>query len=92
MPHFLAETAPSDCRATANARPEVRTCHRLHGYTTKTTVLQGLSWRFQLCRTQEMQGDPFGLLLQQRIVFMGGEVSLMIIPAGFERDEYFALS
>lgn len=27
-----------------------------------------------LCRTQEMQGDPFGLLLQQRIVFMGGEV------------------
>jgi ATP-dependent Clp protease protease subunit len=26
-------------------------------------------------RTQEMQGDPFGLLLQQRIIFMGGEVN-----------------
>jgi len=23
-----------------------------------------------------MQGDPFGLLLQQRIIFMGGEVGL----------------
>ena len=23
-----------------------------------------------------MQGDPFGLLLQQRIVFMGGEVNV----------------
>ena len=27
------------------------------------------------CRTQDMQGDPFGLLLRQRIVFMGGEVN-----------------
>ncbi|KAL6765535.1 Clp protease-domain-containing protein [Haematococcus lacustris] len=25
-------------------------------------------------RTAEMQGDPFGLLLRQRIIFMGGEV------------------
>ncbi len=25
-------------------------------------------------RTQEMAGDPFGLLLRQRIVFLGGEV------------------
>lgn len=25
-------------------------------------------------RTADMQGDPFGLLLRQRIVFMGGEV------------------
>jgi hypothetical protein len=23
-----------------------------------------------------MQGDPFGLLLQQRIIFMGGEVRI----------------
>lgn len=26
-------------------------------------------------RTQDMAGDPFGLLLRQRIVFLGGEVS-----------------
>ncbi len=26
------------------------------------------------CRTQDMAGDPFGLLLRQRIVFFGGEV------------------
>ena len=35
-----------------------------------------------------MQGDPFGLLLQQRIVFMGGEVSFHVqygFPEG--RDE-----
>ena len=25
-------------------------------------------------RTAEMQGDPFGLLLRQRTIFMGGEV------------------
>jgi ATP-dependent Clp protease, protease subunit len=25
-------------------------------------------------RTQDMQGDPFGLLLRQRTIFMGGEV------------------
>lgn len=28
------------------------------------------------CRTQDMAGDPFGLLLRQRIVFFGGEVRL----------------
>lgn len=26
------------------------------------------------CRTQDMAGDPFGLLLRQRIIFLGGEV------------------
>ena len=25
-------------------------------------------------RTAEMQGDPFSLMLRQRIIFMGGEV------------------
>lgn len=29
------------------------------------------------CRTQDMAGDPFGLLLRQRIVFLGGEASLV---------------
>ena len=27
-----------------------------------------------------MAGDPFGLLLRQRIVFLGGEASLVIVP------------
>ena len=27
-----------------------------------------------LCSTQDMAGDPFGLLMRQRIVFLGGEV------------------
>jgi len=26
-------------------------------------------------RTAEMAGDPFGLLLSQRIIFLGGEVN-----------------
>lgn len=39
-----------------------------------------LNTTLSTCRTQEMQGDPFGLLLQQRIVFMGGEVCFTCIP------------
>lgn len=30
------------------------------------------------CRTQDMAGDPFGLLLRQRIVFLGGEVRIYL--------------
>lgn len=29
------------------------------------------------CRTQDMAGDPFGLLLRQRIIFLGGEASFV---------------
>lgn len=29
-------------------------------------------------RTQDMGGDPFGMLLRQRIVFLGGEVGHML--------------
>ena len=38
------------------------------------------------CRTQGMQGDPFGLLLSQRIIFMGGEVGLPCICASHTSD------
>ena len=33
-----------------------------------------LSTFFFFVRTQDMGGDPFGMLLRQRIVFLGGEV------------------
>ena len=32
-------------------------------------------------RTQDLGGDPFGLLLKQRIVFLGGEVNDFLADA-----------
>lgn len=43
---------------------------------TVVIILLKLCFIFRLvCRTQDMAGDPFGLLLRQRIVFLGGEVN-----------------
>lgn len=38
-----------------------------------------LSSLLLLLRTQDMGGDPFGMLLRQRIVFLGGEVGPLIL-------------
>ena len=43
------------------------------------------------CRTQDMQGDPFGLLLSQRIIFMGGEVGLSRICASHTSSAHHCL-
>ena len=36
---------------------------------------------FDECRIQDMAGDPFGLLLKQRIIFLGGEVSFFFLAS-----------
>lgn len=55
------------CRHSPRLAAAVCTCRPVHS-------LACACWRTVPCRTQDMAGDPFGLLLRQRIVFFGGEV------------------
>ena len=44
-------------------------------------VLQAQGQPILAPRTQDLGGDPFGLLLKQRIVFLGGEVNDFVADA-----------
>lgn len=74
VPQLLLETATPHRRAAAHACSKVNYAIFGKDILVMASAAVKLTWQSAFCRTQEMQGDPFGLLLQQRIVFMGGEV------------------
>lgn len=47
----------------------------------RSSVLGASTQPIMAPRTQDLGGDPFGLLLKQRIVFLGGEVNDFVADA-----------
>jgi ATP-dependent Clp protease protease subunit len=75
-----AATAPKAARAPRAARPICRATWRQPGLANndkgsdRPWTVQANGQPIMAPRTADMAGDPFGLLLRQRTVFLGGEV------------------
>lgn len=63
------------------AVPRVARFSKCMSPTRRCGIVRGQGQPIMAPRTQDLGGDPFGLLLRQRIVFLGGEVNDFIADA-----------
>lgn len=71
-PSGVARNAVAPVRASLFQQPSQQPSGKPKGW--DRPWIQANSQPILAPRTQDMQGDPFGLLLRQRTVFLGGEV------------------